>query len=156
MASDLYANTMKAACYFDHGGAPIDIVDSFPKPVIKDGELLIKVLTASVNPIDIKLHQNNFSGLIMRMPKVPGCDFCGIVEEIANPSGRVSVGDRVMGMLTESYFKQWGTCAEFVAMNEFHVVKVPVNMSDAEAASLPLVSTVVVQALKPFVDAGQY
>jgi NADPH:quinone reductase-like Zn-dependent oxidoreductase len=156
MAPDLYASTMKAACYFEDGGAPIDIiVDSF-KPAIKDGEILVKVLTASVNPIYIKLHQNNFIGSIMRMPKVPGCDFCGIVEEISDPSGSVSVGDRVMGMLIDSYFKQWGTCAEYVAMNELHVVKVTVSMSDADAASLPLVSTVVVQTLKPFVDAGQY
>ena len=81
MTSSLYASTMTAACYFDHGGTSIDIVDAFPKPILKEGELLIKVLATSVNPIDIKLHQNNFRESIMPLPKVPGKDFCGIVKE---------------------------------------------------------------------------
>lgn len=151
MSSDLFASTMKAACYFQHGGAQIDIVHSYPKPILQPGDLLIKVMTASVNPVDIKLHQNNFRNNVLPLPKVPGRDFCGVVEEMSEPSGRWKIGDRVMGLLPD-IFKPWGTCSEYVSMNELRVVKVPASMSEAEAASLPFVSTVVMQALAPFVD----
>lgn len=151
MASDLFASTMKAACFFQHGGAQIDIVNSFPKPILRKGDLLIKILAASVNPVDIKLHQNNFWESVLPLPKVPGRDFCGIIEEIVEPSGRWNVGDRVMGTLPD-LLQHWGSCAEYVAMNEMHVVKVPFALSDVEAASLPFVSTTVVQALAPFVQ----
>ena len=153
MAKSLFASTMKAACYFDHGGSPIDVVHSFPKPILKNGDLLIKILASSVNPIDIKLHQNNFRESVLPLPKVPGRDFCGVVVEMSAPSGRFNVGDRVMGVLPD-LLQHWGTCAEFVAINEFHAVKVPQRLSDAEAASLPLVSIAVVQALRPFVEQG--
>lgn len=150
MSSDLFASTMKAGCYFQHGGAQIDIVQSFPRPILSNGDVLIKVLTASVNPVDIKLHQNNFRESILHLPKVPGRDFCGIIEEMSAPSGRWNVGDRVMGILP-NLLGSWGTCCEFVAMNELNIVKVPVNMSDIEAASIPFVSSVVVEAFAPFI-----
>lgn len=153
MSSSLYASTMTAACYFGHGGAGLEIVHSFPRPTIKEGDVLVKISAASVNPIDIKLHQNNIRKSVMPLPKIPGVDFSGVVEQTyPSPSGRFNLGDRVLGMFPNPLSNQWGACAEYVAISERHIFKIPPTLSDVDAASLPMVSTIVVQALKPFIE----
>ena len=51
-----------------------------------------------------------------------------------------------MGFLPDN-MQSWGACAEFVALDEKYTVKVPPKLTDTEAASLPFVSVIVVQAL---------
>ena len=77
---------MKAAIYTSYGPPDVVRITDVEKPVPKDGEVLIKVRAASVNPLDWRLMKGEprlmrlFFGL--RKPRMgrPGVDMAGEVE----------------------------------------------------------------------------
>lgn len=62
---------MKAAI-FRHFGPPsvLEVVNDFAKPSRRPGEVLIKVASASVNPIDWKTRKGEVPKFLVTMPKV--------------------------------------------------------------------------------------
>src|SRR5947209_606951 len=55
-------------------------VEEVPKPQPGPGEVLVKVMAASINPSDVKSVQGMLPG-ITTLPRIPGRDFSGIVEQ---------------------------------------------------------------------------
>lgn len=104
-----------------------DVPDVKPGP----GEVKVKTEATSVNPVDWKMRQGYAN---VPLPSVLGRDVAGTVVEVgANVTG-LKVGDRVMGFVPHSY-------AEFVVAKEDQLAKIPTELSTAEAAALPLVTT---------------
>lgn len=118
---------------------PIDAADSLIEfdaetPVLRPHDLLVEVRGISVNPVDVKVRENQQpeSGT-----KIVGYDAAGVVQEIGSEVKRFKVGDEVFyaGDITRP-----GTNSELHAVDERIVGKKPKTLSFAEAAGFPLTS----------------
>jgi NADPH2:quinone reductase len=127
---------MKAA-YIDEQGAPEKIIfGTVPKPKPSGSQVLVKVKTVSVNPIDIYVR----SGMIkidLPKPYIIGCDLAGVVEAIGPGVKRFKPGDRVWGS-NQGLFGRQGTFAEYVCTEECWLYNTPDEVEDADAAALAL------------------
>lgn len=119
---------------------PITDRDSFiafeaEKPSPKGRDLLIKVVANSVNPVDFKVRKSAARDKILDTPKIIGWDAAGIVEAVGEKSSNYQVGDEVYyaGDITRS-----GSNAEYQLVDERIVGRKPKNLSNAEAAAIPL------------------
>ena len=79
---------MKALYATRFGGADVMRLGQLRDPQPGSGEVLVRVMASSVNPVDWKLRQGQRKLLIARrFPKVFGADFSGVVE---GAEGKVS------------------------------------------------------------------
>ena len=68
----------KAIRFHDYGGAEVLRFEEIEQPAPKDGEMLVRVHAASVNPVDWKIRD----GLVRKrfnpqLPVIPGGDLSG-------------------------------------------------------------------------------
>lgn len=118
-----------------------------PIPIPKDGEILIKIETLSVNPIDWKLMQGRFRFLMpLKFPVVPCFDIAGIVSDSNGVDG-FEKGDKVFARLKS---KSGEAAQSFVATDASVVAKVPAGLSFEEAAAIPLAGLTAMQGLRDF------
>ncbi|XP_068204055.1 reticulon-4-interacting protein 1 homolog, mitochondrial-like [Palaemon carinicauda] len=121
-------------------------------PLLKPGDILIKVSAASVNPLDTAMISGYGSGMlnIMRMmgnlergivdmnhiefPLTVGRDFAGEVVAIGHGVTDVSIGDEVFGVVSPHC---QGSHAEYVITPSSNVARIPEGVSPEDAASLP-------------------
>jgi NADPH2:quinone reductase len=129
---------MKAA-FFETTGTPDVIrVGDLPTPEPKAGEVRVKVLAASINPIDTYV-RSGAAPMPLPKPAITGTDFAGVVETLgANPSTRFKPGDRVWGS-NQGLLGRQGTCAEFVCVEERWAYPTPFSVTDEQAACCALV-----------------
>jgi len=118
-----------------------------PKPGY--GQVLIRVVASSVNPVDWKLLTK---GVGFFGPKVLGFDVSGTIEDVGSGCTRLKVGDAIWADLGK--FKlfhggtQLGAWAQFAVADESQVGLKPDALSFTEAATLPLAGLTDYQALK--------
>jgi NADPH:quinone reductase-like Zn-dependent oxidoreductase len=111
------------------------------KPIPSDHEVLIKIVSSSVNAAD-------YRSLKMRMiPKkgIFGAAIAGTVESIGNKISQFKPGDEVLGDLSDFGF---GGFAEYAVAPEKALVKKPAKILFEEAAALPLAATTALIALR--------
>lgn len=73
---------MKAVIFEKHGGPEVlKYVEDFPTPERKEGEVLIKIKTTSLNRADIVV-RNGYPGLTIPLPHILGGDIIGEVAEV--------------------------------------------------------------------------
>lgn len=127
---------MKAA-YIETTGAP-DLIryGDVPTPTPGEGEVLVRVAAASLNPIDLYLRAGTVA---MPLPKpfISGCDLAGVVEAVGPKAGRFKKGDRVWGS-NQGLLGRQGTSAEFVCTAEDWLYPTPPGVSDQAAAAAAL------------------
>jgi len=101
------------------------------------GELLVKVAFAGVNPVDIKTRKGGaVAGFFAGFPLTVGWDIAGTVAAVGAEVPTHTVGDRVFGM---TRFPRPGNAyADFVVADAHDLVRTPGNVSDEQAAALPL------------------
>ncbi|EKX54158.1 hypothetical protein GUITHDRAFT_63902 [Guillardia theta CCMP2712] len=119
-------------------------------PTAGEGELLVRVHAASLNPIDWKTMDGAHDWLLrMRWPRVPCFDFSGEVVKVggAGAGGRWKEGDRVFGMIRGLPQLGRGALAEYMVVDEDVCAACPPSFSHVDCASLPLVA---ITALKAF------
>ena len=151
------STAMKAIDYRCYGSPEVLALEDVEKPAPADGEVLVKVHAASVNPLD--WHYMRGSPYIMRLesgigrPKVTrlGVDFSGTVEAVGASVTRFKPGDEVFGGRT-------GAFGEYIPVREDRgIASKPANVSFAEAAAVPIAGVTALQAVrdKGKVEAGQ-
>ena len=128
---------MKAAAI--HQTGPPDVIQYIDLPVPEPGpsEVLVKVGSVAVNPIDTYIR----AGMVPMAEKFPyiiGCDLAGTVEKIGSQVSRLSVGDRVWGS-NQGLFGRQGTFAEYATVDQKWLYLTPQDMTDVEAAAGALV-----------------
>lgn len=148
---------MKAFVYHEFGQEDLELVD-LPRPVPAEGEVLIRVHCAGVNPVDWKAKDGLFEGMIpYAFPAVPGWDASGVIEAVGEGVTDVAPGDEiyVYGRLPTVGVN--GTYAEYCCLPAHMVAPKPESLSWAEAAAVPLVALTAWQALVDLanVKAGQ-
>lgn len=93
------AETMRAVRYNHYGGPDVLKLETMPVPEPKEGEVLVRVYAAGVNPVDWKQRRGNTAPL----PNTPGIDLSGVVEAVGPGITTFNVGDEVFGAGRGSY-----------------------------------------------------
>jgi NADPH:quinone reductase-like Zn-dependent oxidoreductase len=107
-------------------------VEELPMPVPKEGEVLVKVVAAAINPSDVK----NVLGKMAetKPPRVPGRDFAGLV--VAGDTQWL--GKSVFGTGGDLGFGRDGSHAEFMTVPVEGLVEKPPALSEENAAASAL------------------
>lgn len=130
-------SSMKAA-FFEATGTP-DVLQfgELPTPEPKAGEIRVKVLAATVNPIDTYV-RSGLAAMGGPFPFVTGRDFAGIVDAVGPSVSRFKPVDRVWGA-NQGSGGRTGSCAEFCLTGEGFAYPIPANVPDEQAAACALV-----------------
>lgn len=126
---------MKASIIRSFGGPENIELAEMPKPVPGPKQVLIRVVAASVNPVDYKIRQNG-SWAGVPMPAILGYDAAGVVEAVGAQASRFKPGDEVF--YSARIFGRQGTCAEYHVEDEEIIALKPDALTFEEAAAVPL------------------
>jgi NADPH:quinone reductase-like Zn-dependent oxidoreductase len=151
-------DTMQALLRRCYGGPDVLAFERVARPVAADGQVVVRVHAAAVNPLD--WHYMRGKPFVMRLdsglgsPKTPamGVDFAGTVAAVGAGVTRFKVGDRVFGARD-------GALAEYLAIRDTStIVAMPDTVGFVGAAAVPVAGMTALQALrdKAGVKAGQH
>ncbi len=127
--------------YGKNGLRAADVVE----PEVGDGDVLVKVSAASVNPLDKMVRNGEFKQLLKhRTPFILGHDVAGVVTMVGSAVRDLQVGDEVYARPRDLRI---GTFAEYIAIDQDDVAPKPHSLTLREAAAVPLVSLAAWQAL---------
>ncbi len=153
---------MKAITFDRYGSPDVLQLQEIDKPVVKDGDVLVRVRAASANPYD--WHMMTGRPYFMRMqsgllkPKINGlgADLAGQVEAVGKNVTRFRPGDEVFGEVDVEVpgkpALEIGSFAEYVCVSEDSVEQKPANLTFEEAAAVPMAGFTALQGLR---DIGQ-
>lgn len=138
---------MKAIAVNEFGGEDTLQLMDLPLPKVKEGEILVKVKAAGVNPVDWKIREGYLKDLFTHeFPVILGWDAAGVVEEVGNGVGRFKQGDEIFAYCRKPIV-HGGAYAEYITLEEEHAATKPKNISFEEAASIPLAALTAYQSL---------
>src|SRR3954452_13678012 len=116
-----------------------------PEPEVGDGDVLVKVSAAGINPLDTMVRNGEFKRLLKyRTPFVLGHDVAGVVTRVGSAVRDFQVGDEVYARPRDLRI---GTFAEYIGIDQDDVAPKPASLTLPEAAAVPLVSLAAWQAL---------
>ena len=135
--------TMKAVVVHEYGGPEVLSYEDVPKPSLEEGDVLIRVEAAGINPGEAKIRQGDFAEY-HTLPFILGFDIAGTIAEVARGVADAQVGDLVY---TNCDSTRNGGNAEFVAVRATQVAPRPRTLNAVHAASVPLSGLTAWQAL---------
>src|SRR6184192_160322 len=92
-------------------------VHDLPDPQPAEGQLLIRVAAAGLNPFDNAVLRGHLKGRMEhRFPLVPGMDASGSIEALGKGLEGWAAGDEVFGSVGKGYLGE-GTLAELTTMS---------------------------------------
>ena len=142
-----YPVRMRAMAIEKFGGSDVLLPMDLPRPTPGDGEVLIRIVSAGVNPVDCLVREGRLAEFWPhRFPLVPGWDVAGVVDELGPGTQAVRKGDKVWGYAVKPVV-QWGCYAEFVTVSESNIAPMPAKLLFEEAAAVPLAGLAAYQAL---------
>ena len=122
-------------------------LEDIAKPVVKDGEVLVRVHAASVHVGDwmmvtgVPYIARPAYGLRKPKNRVPGTDVAGTVEAVGNGVTELRPGDEVFGWCT-------GAFAEYACASADHFVVKPANLTFEQAAAVGVSASTALQLLR--------
>lgn len=131
---------MKAWQYRETRGALV--LSDLPIPEPGPGQVRIRVTAAGVNPVDWKIAAVH-DRMGIPLPVTAGCDIAGEIEQAGGEVDGMGAGDKVFAMVGLA-----GAFAEHVVVDASLVVRKPDDVSDAEAATVPLAALTALKALE--------
>ncbi|WP_106498185.1 NADP-dependent oxidoreductase [Lentibacillus sp. Marseille-P4043] len=139
---------MRAIVIDQYGSANNLIERDVPMPDMKPNQVRIELYATSINPIDWKLREGYLKEREpFAFPIILGWDAAGIIQEIGSDVTNFHVGDRVFARPATT---PNGTYAEYTAVDENLLAKIPENISFEEAAVVPLAGLTAWQCLVDF------
>jgi len=124
-------------------GAPL-VLSAFKSPELMPKQLLIKVYSVSLNPIDYKRLKGHTTMLIKdHFPAGVCFDVAGVVEKVGADLTNFAVGQRVCARSKVS-----GVLADYCVLDESVTSAMPDNVSFNDAAALPLAGQTALQSLR--------
>jgi len=127
---------MRAVVIDETGGPEVLQLRDVERGEPDDGEVLVEVHAASVNPIDYKRRSGTAQG---RLPAILGSDISGTA--VASRADEFGEGDDVFGLAAS------GAYAEFAVARATAIAHKPEPISHAQAAALPVAGMTAWQAL---------
>jgi NADPH:quinone reductase-like Zn-dependent oxidoreductase len=141
---------MKAIRYYQYGSPEVLRLEDVGMPAVGDQDVLIRVMAASVNPLDWHFMRGTpyilrpQAGLLRPRANGLGADMAGQVEAVGKRVTAFTPGDEVFGSLAGL-----GTLAEYVTVRHDAVVAPkPANQTFEQAASVPLAAFTALQSLR--------
>ena len=127
-------------------------IGTLDRPEPGEGEVLVRIKAAGVNPVDAAVARGMLSDNIpAKFPAIPGWDLAGVVEERGHAARRFDEGDEVYAYARRPTV-QHGTFAEYTVLPECYLASRPQQISMEEAGGIPLVGLTAYQALFQFGD----
>ena len=124
---------MKAVLLRGYGDVSQLSYEDVPEPLAAAGEVLVKTIAVSINPIDWKLRRGDLKEMMpLEFPTILGRDLSGEVVALGEGVDGLKVGERVFGLVNRSY-------AEYVVCKPVDLARTPENLDGIDAAALPLV-----------------
>jgi NADPH:quinone reductase-like Zn-dependent oxidoreductase len=140
---------MKAVCIYSYGGPGVLVYEDAPCPHPGDGEVLVRVHAAGINPVDWKIREGHLKGMLHHtLPLILGWDVSGVVEALGTNLSRLKLGDEVF---SRPDLSRDGAYAEFIVIRESELALKPKSIDHIHAAALPLAGLTAWQTL---FDAG--
>ncbi|MGZ3769940.1 MAG: NADP-dependent oxidoreductase [Bdellovibrio sp.] len=140
---------MKAARIHSFGSSEKIEIEDTSQPKAKNGEVLVKIHDAGVNPVDWKIREG-YRRSNAQFPLTLGQDFSGEIVEVGTDVSDFKKGDRVFGFTSGSY-------SEFSCTSPAKIAHMPKSMDFETAASLPTPGLTAKQMIidKAHVSSGQ-
>jgi NADPH:quinone reductase-like Zn-dependent oxidoreductase len=151
---------MRAVLLEQHGPAEnLKVVNDYPVPEPRAGEVRIRVLAAALNRLDIWV-RDGWPGIKLPLPHILGADAAGDIDKLGEGVTGWNIGDRVVidpglscghcefclsgreNLCAEFKIKgedTSGTNAEYIVISARNLLKLPDHVSYAEAAAASLV-----------------
>jgi len=132
---------MKAVRIHRFGGPEVLQLDEIDKPAPVGDKLLIRVVAASVNPVDYKIRKGGYPMVKdSDLPATLGRDVAGVIQ---TAGGGFEAGDEVYAQL------DWadGAYAEYALCAPVGMAPKPASLDMTTAAGVPLAATTAWQAL---------
>lgn len=140
-------DAMTAVVHCEYGGPEVLKLETIARPVCSDGEVLIRVRAASVNPLEMHMMRGTpyvaRFAIGLRKPKSTrlGVDVAGRVEAVGRNVTRFRPGDEVFGQAK-------GSLAEYACGSESSLALKPDNLTFPEAASVPVAAFTALQGVR--------
>ena len=147
---------MKAIVQNEYGSADVLELKEIDKPMVKDGDVLVRIHAAALNAGDYFSMRGSPWAIRMSLgflkPKkhIPGWDAAGHVEVVGKKVKRFQPGDEVFASIN-------GTCAEYACGAADKFAMKPASLSFEQAAAVPTAALTALQGLrdKGKVQSGQ-
>lgn len=164
---------MKAIILNENGGTDkLIYIESHPEPEIKANEVLVQIKATSVNRADLVI-RGGYPGLQLNFPHILGGDIAGVIAKTGSDVKGFKEGERVVawsivseadddwakkGKAGQSISWQYfgmhrnGSYAEYAAVPESSLIRLPDNVSFEDAACLPVAGLTAYHAVKTVGD----
>jgi len=122
----------KAVRYDKFGGIDVLRVDEVARPVPGDGQVLVRVRAAGINPSEAAIRAGAVANIFpSTFPSGQGSDLAGVIEEVGAGVGGFSPGDEVIG-----FSQKRASQAELVLVEAGDLTRKPEKVSWEVAGSL--------------------
>lgn len=139
------SKVMKASQITRYGDRSVLELNEIAIPTPAANEVLIKVKSAAVNPVDWKVREGYLQGFLNHiLPLTLGWDVSGEVAAVGNQVTHLKVGDAVY---SRPNISKNGSYAEFMTVVADEVAIKPSALTWQEAAGVPLAALTAWQAL---------
>ena len=132
---------MRAAFAPTHGSPDVVVIEELPQQDLAAGQLRVAISAAAVNFSDVLIVANEYQ-LKVPAPFVPGSEFAGVVQEVADDVVGFAVGDRVFGTAITGAF------AEEIVVSSYAVRVVPEGVDLRTAAAFGVAHRTAYHALR--------
>jgi len=130
--------------------APPALRDDLPVPSPGDHEVLVRVRSSSVNPVDAAIAGGMLQGMLEHeFPIILGRDYAGVVEEVGSGVTRYGAGVDVFGfVLHANPTVHDGSWAELIAVPEdISIAHAPADVDASETGAAPLAAISAITAV---------
>jgi NADPH:quinone reductase-like Zn-dependent oxidoreductase len=149
------SNLMKAVQINGFGDRSVLALNNIDIPTPAENEVLIKVKSASVNPVDWKIREGYLQPMLNHpLPLTLGWDVSGEISAIGQKVDTLKVGDAIY---SRPDIAKNGSYAEYMVVAADEVALKSSSLSWQEAAGVPLAALTAWQALYEFakLEAGE-
>jgi NADPH:quinone reductase len=122
---------MKAIRVYQFGGPEVLVLDEREDPHPDQGEVVIRVRAAGVNPYDTYMRSGAYGANNPALPYTPGSDAAGVVEKLGVGVDDLDINDRVFTTGTIS-----GAYAELALCKREHLQRLPEQVNFAQGAGI--------------------
>ncbi|MDQ0395778.1 zinc-binding dehydrogenase [Labrys monachus] len=141
---------MRAVIAVEQGTPDVLKLVERPIPEPAAGEIRVRIIASSLNPIDVKVRKAALPMTPGTFPAVLHSDFAGIVDALGPGVAKFAVGDEVFGFA--GGFKGPagdvpGALAEYAVYDAALVARKPANLDFRAASALPLTAATAWKAL---------
>jgi len=127
----------KAVRYDEFGGIDVLRVEEVERPVPGDGQVLVRVKAAGINPSEAVIRTGAVAGLFpSTFPSGQGSDLAGVIEEAGAGAGGFAPGDEVIGFTNKR-----ASQAELVLVEAGDLTRKPEKVSWEAAGGLYVAGT---------------